>query len=317
MLREAHARRIFYGVKFMYGIDFAWKIAEVDMSVDKLALMARRRVKPHDPLLWHLAHPEHPSRRDAKVRAQARRELSEARAMRAMLMFEDPSTFGADFMADAMRFSGWDVEELRKDFIEIEEANEGEIFVEGSPSFLQDMIEWAKVVDFDRLCRARDAFIGTGCAHMMLVWCSGIVESAHRFLAKLRESGGGRFFAEVLYVPGRPEQMVAGSLQTSMDEDYLEAMEHYGRDLAPRLLPFMVETHARAVLSVGGDSIAKMGRGIFDLAVHARVNHDDENWHSAELRGTLLELLAAMKGCGQDVADPYKVISKLFADLDE
>ena len=31
----------------------------------------------------------------------------------------------------------------------------------------------------------------------------------------------------------------------------------------------------------------------------------------------MLELLAAMKGCGMEEADPYKVISKLFVDLNE
>ena len=40
------------------------------------------------------------------------------------------------------------------------------------------MIEWAHQVDFDCLCRARDAFLGTGSAHMLLVICSGITESS-------------------------------------------------------------------------------------------------------------------------------------------
>jgi hypothetical protein len=286
-------------------------------AVDKLAEQIRSRVKIYDPVLWHIAPPEHPTRGEAKARAEARRELSEVRAMRAMLFFDDPSQFGSDFMADAMGFSGWSVEELRKGFIEFERANEGVLFEEGTPSMLESMIEWAQVVDFDLLCRARDAFLGVGSAHMILVICSGITESARRFLIELRQSDAGRFFAEVIYAGNRPEQMVSGSLQTSMDEDYLEAMTRYGQELSSRVLPFMVETHARAVLTVGGDAIANVGTGLFEMAVHAVIDHDDENWHTPEFRGTMLELLAAMKGCGMEHADPYNVIAKLFADLDE
>ncbi len=51
--------------------------------------------------------------------------------------------------------------------------------------------------------------------------------------------------------------------------------------------------------------------------MHSAVDHDDENWHTPEFRGTMLELLAAMKGCGMEEADPYNVIAKLFADIDE
>ncbi|RUP49410.1 phospholipid methyltransferase-domain-containing protein [Jimgerdemannia flammicorona] len=49
MLSEPHARRIVYGVKLVFGIDFAWEVVEVDMSVDKLALRihdARRALVP-------------------------------------------------------------------------------------------------------------------------------------------------------------------------------------------------------------------------------------------------------------------------------
>jgi hypothetical protein len=296
---------------------FEAKRARDPRAVDNLAAAARRHVKPYDPMLWHLADPEHPTRREAKARAKARRELSEVRAMRMMLFFDDPSQFGADFFAESMGFSGAPVEDLRKGFIEIEEASEGVLFEEGGPSFLETMIEWAHQVDFDRLCRARDAFVGTGSAHMMLLICSGITTSARRFLIELRESDSGKFFAEVNYTAGRPEQMVAGSLQTSMDEDYLEAMMRYGQDLSLRLLPIMVETQARAALTVGGDAITKIGTGLFEMAMHGVIDHDDENWHTAEFRGTMLELLAAMKGCGMAEADPYNVIARLFADLDE
>lgn len=71
--------------------------------------------------------------------------------------------------------------------------------------------------------------------------------------------------------------MVAGSLQTSMDEDYLEAMTRYGQELSLRVLPLMVETHARAVLTVGGDAITNVGFGLFEMAIHAIIDHDDEN----------------------------------------
>ena len=60
----------------------------------------------------------------------------------------------------------------------------------------------------------------------------------------------------------------------------------------------MVETHARAILTVGGDSIANMGTGLFEMAIHGVLDHDDDNWHGPEFRETMLELLAAMKGCG-------------------
>ena len=294
------------------------KRAQDPQAVDKLAALARSRVGPYDPMLWHLAHPEHPTRREAKVRAAARRELSETRAMRTMMFFEDPGQFGADFLADAMRFSGVPVEELRKEMIEFEMANAGQLLGEGGPSFLEVMIEWAQTVDFERLCRARDAFIGTGSAHMMLIICSGITDSARRFLVELRQSEAGRFFAEIMYTPGRPQQMVAGTLQASMDEDYLESLSRYGQELVMRLLPFIVEAQARAALTLGGDEITNMGTGLIKMAVHARVHHDDdENWHTPEFRGTMLELLAAMKGCGMEEADPHKIIERLYADLNK
>lgn len=286
-------------------------------AIDKLAEQLRSRVKIYDPVLWHIAPPEHATRGQAKERTQARRDLAEVRAMRAMMFFDDLGQFNADFVADSMRFSGWPVETLRKEMIEFEAANEGVLFEEGSAGFLDFMIEWAHEVDFDRLCQARDAFLGTGSAHMLLVICSGITESARRFLIELRQSEAGRLFAEVNYFGNRPEQMVAGTLQTSMDEDYLESMLRYGQELSLRLIPFMVETHARAILTVGGDSLANIGTGLFEMAIHGVLDHDDDNWHSPEFRETMLELLAAMKGCGMEEADPYKVISKLFADLNE
>ncbi len=243
-----------------------WSSARDPEAVDKVAERIRSRVGIYDPVLWHLAPPEGATRSQAKARTDARRTLSEVRAIRAMMFFDDPGQFGADFAAEAMAFSGWPVEELRAGFIEIESANDGVLFDAGSPSFLETMIEWAREVDFERLCRARDAFLGTGSAHMMLVMCSAITESARRFLIELRESEAGSFFAEVNYYAGRPEQMVAGTLQTSMDEDYLEAMFSYGQELSVRLLPFMVEAHARAVLRVGGDAIANVATGLFEIS---------------------------------------------------
>ena len=220
-------------------------------AIDKLAEQMRSRVKIYDPVLWHIAPPEHTTRGQAKERTQARRDLAEVHAMRAMLFFDDLGQFNADFVADSMGFSGWPVEALRKDMIEFEAANNGVLFEEGSAGFLDFMIEWAHEVDFDLLCRARDAFLGTGSAHMMLMICSGITESARRFLIELRQSEAGQRFAEVNYFGNRPEQMVSGTLQTSMDEDYLEAMLRYGQELSLRLIPFMVETQARAILTVG------------------------------------------------------------------
>jgi hypothetical protein len=293
------------------------KLSRDPEAIDKLAGQLGSRVKIHDPVLWHIAPPEGATRSQAKARTEARRALSEARAMRAMMFFDDLGQFNADFVADSMQFSGWDVEALRKEMIDVERANDGVLFEDGNAGFLDFMIEWAHEVDFDRLCRARDAFLGTGSANMLLVICSGIIDSARRFLTELRESPAGKAFAEINYLGNRPEQMVAGALQTSMDEDYLEAMVRYGQELALRLVPLMVETQARAILMVGGDAIANMGTGVFELAIHGVLDHDDENWHSAELRETLLELLAAMKGCALEQSDPYGVISKLFADLDE
>jgi hypothetical protein len=236
--------------------------------------------------------------------------------MRFMLLFEDPGNFDGAYVANAMAGSGWPVEEMRKDFIDFE-SEHGPIFEEGSTPMLKVMIEHAKEVPFDRLCDARDAFLGAGCANMMLVICSAIAPSARQFLVALRQSDAGKLFADINYYPNNPQHLVAGTLQTSMDKDYLEAMAGYGQELTMQLLPFMVETQARAVVKTEPEEVADMGMGLFRVAVHARLNHDDPNWHTPDFRESMLELIALMKGVDIDQADPNNMVARLWADISE
>lgn len=37
LMKEVHARRIVYGIKMMFGIDFAWEVVAVDGNVRRLA----------------------------------------------------------------------------------------------------------------------------------------------------------------------------------------------------------------------------------------------------------------------------------------
>jgi len=37
LMKEVHAKRIVYGIKMMFGVDFAWEVVAVDGNVGRLA----------------------------------------------------------------------------------------------------------------------------------------------------------------------------------------------------------------------------------------------------------------------------------------
>ncbi|CAG8629371.1 6873_t:CDS:2, partial [Dentiscutata heterogama] len=37
LMKEIHAKRIVYGIKMMFGVDFAWEVVSVDANVGRLA----------------------------------------------------------------------------------------------------------------------------------------------------------------------------------------------------------------------------------------------------------------------------------------
>lgn len=71
LMKEVHAKRIVYGIKMMFGIDFAWEVVAVDGNVRRLA---RRIYKARRVLsVWSRINP--PNNKPTKAELEKRRSL--------------------------------------------------------------------------------------------------------------------------------------------------------------------------------------------------------------------------------------------------
>ena len=205
--------------------------------------------------------------------------------MRAMMFFDDPGNSMRTSSLTRCASAAGRSKSCARRCIEIEAANEGVLFEEGSPSFLGLMIEWAHAG------RLRSALPGPRRVPRHRIGphdagiCSGITESARRFLIELRQSEAGPVL--------RRGQLLRESTRA---DGRRYAADLNGRGLPrghvalrPGALAATHPVHRRDTCPGhphrGGDSLANMGTGLFEMAVHPECDHDDENWHSPSSGG--------------------------------